>query len=90
MLDRHMTPNQFDARLGEYLTGGMGATFSGAYRRLHEEAALFEHEDDELREAKEELDEVRVALQDTSLDLIEARAEIEKLKENAGKKAKPS
>ena len=85
MLDRHLTPDQFDLRLGEYLTGGMGATFAGAYRRLHEEAALFEHDDDELRDTKEALDETRVALQDAHLDLLEARAEIAALKEKAEK-----
>ncbi len=90
MLDRHPTPDQFKARLWEYLTGGMGETFASAYTRLYEDAKLYEHEDDELREAKEELDEVKVALQDANLDLLEARAEIERLKEKAGKKAKPS
>jgi len=90
MLDRHPTPEQFRARLHEYLTGGMAETFAVCYTRLYEDAKLYWHEDDELREAKEELDEVKVALQDASLDLIEAMAEIEKLKEKAGKKAKPS
>lgn len=89
MLDRHPTPEQFKARLWEYLTGGMGETFASAYTRLYEDAKLYEHEDDELRAAKEELDEVKVALQDVSLDLLEARAEIAALKEK-GKKAKPS
>lgn len=80
MITRHVTPGEFRLRLSEFLTGGACDTFTGHYRRLYDDAFVLVQEDDELREAKEELAEVKSALQDANLDLAEARAEIEKLK----------
>lgn len=81
--DRHPSPERFRARLNEYLTGGACETFAGHYQRLWEDARVVAAEDDELREAKEEIEELREALKQRGLDLAEAYVEIETLKDDA-------
>ena len=75
MIEKHLTPTQYRLRLSEFLTGGTGQTFWDAYARLYDDALTLSHEDDELRELKAEVDQLRSALQDANLDLLEARAE---------------
>lgn len=75
MLDRCVSPHQFRSNLSQYITGGMAQTFCDAYARLYDDALTLSHEDDELRELKAEVDQLRSALQDANLDLLEARAE---------------
>jgi len=84
--DRNVTPTQFRARLSEFLTGGPCDTFCIIYNRLYEDAKVYEAEDDALREAKDEIEDLREALAQANLDLAEAKAEIENAKEKPKKR----
>ena len=74
--ERNPNPVQFRARLSEYLSGGACDTFCSIYKALYEDAAVYAQEDDELRAAKEDVEELREALAQAQLDLAEARAEV--------------
>lgn len=74
--ERNLNPTQFRARLSEYLSGGACDTFCGIYANLYNDAAVYAQEDDELRECKEEIEDLREALAQAQLDLAEARAEV--------------
>lgn len=83
---KNLTPDQFKARLSEFLTGGPCETFYSHYLHLYNDAMTVAHEDEDIRELKEEVDQLRVALQDANMDLLEARNELAKLKAKPNKK----
>ena len=74
--ERNPNPVQFRARLSEYLSGGACDTFCSIYKALYEDAAVYAQEDDELRAAKEDVEELREALAQANMDLAEAKAEV--------------
>ena len=80
------TPKQFQLALSEFLTGGTGERFWSEYRRLYDVATVFRHEDDEIRDLKREVEELRLALQDANMDLAEARAAAAEAKEKKTRK----
>lgn len=81
-------PKDFERKLHYYITGGVAAPFIEEYRLLYEEVVHLEDASDELREVRDEVSDLRVRVQDLSLDLIEAKAELEKLRSKPKPKPK--